>query len=100
MWLVENATYTCSNSFHGIVFSIIFEKQFCRPTCVNEGGTLAMDDRIDNLLSQLGLNERTVKYSDVTSKLLQREIDYTLVRKKLDKIRENGIRYLETALLD
>ena len=100
LWLVENATYTCSNSFHGIVFSIIFEKQFCRPTCVNEGGTLAMDDRIDNLLSQLGLNERTVKYSDVTSKLLQREIDYTLVRKKLDKIRENGIRYLETALLD
>lgn len=100
LWLVENATYTCSNSFHGIAFSIIFEKQFCRPTFVNEDGTLAMDDRIDNLLSQLGLNERTVKYSDVTSKLLQREIDYTLVREKLDKIRENGIRYLETALLD
>lgn len=100
LWLIENATYTCSNSFHGIAFSIIFEKQFCRPTFVNEDGTLAMDDRIDNLLSQLGLNERTVKYSDVTSKLLQRVIDYTLVREKLDKIRENGIRYLETALLD
>ena len=85
---------------YGIAFSIIFEKQFCRPTCVNEDGTLAMDDRIDNLLSQLGLNERTVKYSDVTSKLLQREIDYTLVREKLDRIRENGIHYLETALLD
>lgn len=61
---------------------------------------LAMDDRIDNLLSQLGLNERTVKYSDVTSELLQRKIDYTLVRVKLDRIRENGICYLKTALLD
>lgn len=100
LWLVENATYTCSNSFHGIAFSIIFGKQFCRPTFVNEDGTLAMDDRIDNLLSQLGLNERTVKYSDATSELLQRKIDYTLVREKLDKIRENGICYLKTALLD
>lgn len=98
--LVENAAYTCSNSFHGIAFSIIFEKQFFRPVSVNEDGTLAMDDRIDNLLSQLELNERTVKYSDVTSELLQRKIDYTLVREKLDKIRENGIRYLKTALLD
>lgn len=61
---------------------------------------MAIDDRIDNLLSQLGLNEKTVKYSDVTSDLLQRKIDYTLVREKLDKIRENGIRYLKTALLD
>lgn len=98
--LVENATYTCSNSFHGIVFSIIFEKQFCRPVSVNKDGTLAGDDRIDSLLSQLELNGRTVKYSDVTSELLQRKIDYTLVREKLDKIRENGIRYLKTALLD
>lgn len=100
LWLVENATYTCSNSFHGIAFSIIFEKQFCRPVSENEDGTMAIDDRIDNLLSQLGLNEKTVKYSDVTSDLLQRKIDYTLVREKLDKIRENGIRYLKTALLD
>lgn len=100
LWLVENATYTCSNSFHGIVFSIIFEKQFCRPTFVNKDGTLAMDDRIDNLLSQLGLNERTVKYSDATSELLQKKIDYVLVKEKLDKIRENGICFLKKALLD
>lgn len=51
-------------------------------------------------MSQLELNGRNVKYSDVTSELLQRKIDYTLVREKLDKIRENGIRYLKTALLD
>lgn len=100
LWLLENAAYTCSNSFHGIAFSIIFGKQFCRPISASEDGTFEKDDRIDNLLSQLGLNERSIKYSDVTSELLQQKIDYALVREKLEKIRENGIRYLKTALLD
>lgn len=100
LWLIENATYTCSNSFHGIAFSIIFEKQFCRPICVNQGGTLERDDRIDNLLNQLELEDRTVNYRDVTSELLQKKIDYVLVKEKLEKIRENGICYLKTALLN
>lgn len=100
LWLVENAAYTCSNSFHGIAFSIIFEKQFCRPVKAKENGTLATDDRIDNLLSQLGLNERTVSYTDATSKLMEKKIDYALVRENLNRIRENGIRYLRKALLE
>lgn len=98
--LVENATYTCSNSFHGIAFSIIFQKQFCRPVSVNEDGTLATDDRIDNLLNQLGLNERTVRYNDANSELMQKKIDYVLVREKLETIRDNGICYLKTVLLN
>lgn len=98
--LVQNATYTCSNSFHGIVFSIIFEKQFCRPIISNGDGTVEIDDRIDNLLNQLGLNERTVTYNNASSKLMQKEIDYIPVRKKLNIIREKGIHYLKTALLD
>lgn len=44
--------------------------------------------------------QNQLKYSDATSELLQKKIDYTLVREKLDKIRENGIRYLKEALLD
>lgn len=27
--LFENATFVCTNSFHGLAFSLIFEKQFC-----------------------------------------------------------------------
>ncbi len=99
LWLIENATCTCSNSFHGIAFSVIFEKQFCRPVSLNKDGTLAADDRIDNLLNQLNLNERTVSYNSADSELMQKKIDYFMVKEKLDKIRSDGICYLKTALL-
>lgn len=100
LWLINNATYICSNSFHGVVFSIIYEKQFCRPSFVNEDGTLVVDDRIDNLLNLLGLNERSVNHNNMNFKILHEKIDYIMVREKLDRIRENGILYLEKAIKD
>ncbi len=100
LWLIENATCTCSNSFHGIAFSIIFEKQFCRPVFVNEDGIIVTDDRIDNLLSQLGLDERSISYKGAIHELILKKIDYNQVKEKLNGIRDNGICYLKTALLD
>lgn len=99
LWLIKHASYTCSNSFHGIAFSIIFEKKFCRPVKVNESGNLSVDDRIDGLLSQVGLEHRTVSNSNMCADMIQESIDYRKVYEKLTVIRENGIGYLKTALL-
>lgn len=98
LWLVKHATYTCSNSFHGIAFSIIFEKQFCRPNSIDADGNLSTDDRIDGFLGQIGLNERTVSVNDSYTEMIQKPIDYSKVNEKLNAIRENGISYLKTAL--
>lgn len=100
LWLVKNAKYTCSNSFHGIVFSIIFEKQFCRPTHIDENNNVCMDDRIDGLLGQLNLNDRTVSVNDTCSEIIQKPIDYGMVNKKLDEVRKEGIDYLKRALYE
>lgn len=99
LWLVKHAAYTCSNSFHGIAFSVIFEKQFCRPTSVDKNGNLSVDDRIDGFLGQIGLNERTVSVNDACTEMIQNPIDYSgKVKEKLNEIRENGIGYLKAAL--
>ena len=98
LWLVKHAAYTCSNSFHGIAFSVIFEKQFCRPTSIDAGGNLSIDDRIDGFLGQIGLSDRTVSVNDACTEMIQKSIDYSKVNEKLDEIREDGIRYLKTAL--
>lgn len=98
LWLIKHAAYTCSNSFHGIVFSVIFEKQFCRPTSVDANGNPSIDDRIDGFLGQIGLDERTVCVNDACSEMIQKPIDYNKVNEKLNAIRENGIGYLKTAL--
>lgn len=99
LWLVKRAAYTCSNSFHGIAFSIIFEKQFCRPTQIDQNNNLCVDDRIDGLLGQLNLNDRTVSMNDACAEIIQRPIDYGMVNEKLKGIREEGIEYLKTSLL-
>ncbi len=98
LWLIKHAAYTCSNSFHGIAFSVIFEKQFCRPTSVDANGKLSIDDRIDGFLGQIGLDERTVRVNDDCTEMIQKPIDYNKVNEKLNAIRENGIGYLKTAL--
>lgn len=59
-----------------------------------------VDDRIDNLLNLLGLNERSVNHNNMNFKTLHKKIDYMIVSEKLDRIRENGILYLEKAIKD
>ena len=98
LWLIKHAAYTCSNSFHGIAFSVIFEKQFCRPTSVDINGNLSIDYRIDGFLGQIGLDERNVCVNDACTEMIQKSIDYNKVNEKLNAIRENGIGYLKTAL--
>lgn len=100
LWLVKNASYTCSNSFHGIVFSIIFEKQFCRPADVTKNNNQFIDDRIDGLLDQIGLACRTVSVNDNCGDLIQEPINYKEVKDKIKPIREKGLNYLKSALLE
>lgn len=52
LFLLDNATYIVTNSFHGTSFSIIFRKQFW--ACVAEGS----NQRITSLLEKAGLERR------------------------------------------
>ncbi len=55
LWLVENASYICTDSFHACVFSIIFQKKFLVFRRVEEG----MDNmygRIETLFMWYGID--------------------------------------------
>lgn len=58
--LMHHAAYVVSNSFHGVAFSIIFEKHFYRPGRIDNNGCFIRDDRIDNLLDELHLDSQRV----------------------------------------
>lgn len=85
---IRNAKMVVTNSFHGTVFSILFQKEFysvCRDNA-----------RIWNLLDALGLNDREVEgMNDID---LSRTIDYGVVQKKLKKYRKESEAYLCRAL--
>lgn len=64
-WLgyMKGAGYVLTNSFHGTVFSIIFNKQFfvdLGKIELRDGKTMYHNDRADNLVNLLGLKNRII----------------------------------------
>ena len=93
--LIENANIVCSNSFHGIVFSIIFHKEFYRGIYVNENGNIKKDDRIDGLLEYLEISNVNKKCNSSFSHV---KIDYDYVDTKISKLKKDSLDYLFRAI--
>lgn len=87
--LFQHASYVVTSSFHGMAFSILFEKDFY----VYEKSYLS--ERMVNVLTELGLEERLI---NVDSELRLNTIDYNMVNKKLIQLRLQSQRFLVDAL--
>ena len=73
LYAFANASYICTNSFHGTAFSIIFEKNF---TVIKHS---TRNSRIANIIELAGLNDRF--YDKDTDKM--KMINYKEVNKKM-----------------
>ncbi|MAP55559.1 polysaccharide pyruvyl transferase family protein [Altibacter sp.] len=85
-WLkhLYNANFVITDSYHGMLFSIIFKKQFIAIANKKRGA-----ERFISLLKELGLEERLVKSpADIDSGICARAIDYATVDTKLATWRE------------
>ena len=91
-WFAEfrDADYVVTDSFHGMVFSIIFNKPFS--IVMNPSGG---NDRYLSLLSQLGLMERIV--SDELQPVFS-AIDWSDVNHRLTELRKASFEFLKTNL--
>lgn len=99
-WLttIASARVVVTNSFHGAVFSILFEKPFISVPV--EGHGAGMNDRLHTLLGCLGLEERMIGTFDCSkvNDLLLRSIDWKQVRKRIESLREKADCFLIKAL--
>lgn len=91
--LVRNAEFVISNSFHAVVFSIIYEKQIA---IVNR--TEGINTRMRDLLNCLKLENSMVKDSDYKLDELLEKIDYKLVKSILNEKIKFSKEYLENVL--
>ena len=86
--LVENAEYIVTNSYHGIIFSILFEKEFfgfSREQCGN---------KIYELLLKFGITDRLLINGNENYK----PINYKDVNEKISEFRGSSIEYLTKQL--
>lgn len=95
-WL-RGAECIFTDSFHGVAFSVINEKQFFVFYRVRKDGLPARNSRIDNVLKMWKCEERLVKELGENENKAK-SVDYQLVRMILDSQRKKSMDYLKKAL--
>lgn len=93
---VYNADFIIPESYHGLMFSIIFNKRFVCPC-----GTTGPELRKMEVLENTGLKERwRGDFKSITLADIYNDFDYTSVNQKLSKIRAHSLNYLQKAIFD
>lgn len=94
---IEKAEYVITDSFHGTIFSILYNKEFIVFNRFEISKGQSTNSRIDSLLGIVGLeNRRKIDIQDVET--INADIDYEEVKKKIDRIQDVSIRYLKEKL--
>lgn len=93
LYAISHASTIITDSFHGTLFSINFEKEFYSFYKRNtETGVLNDNDRMDELLSTFHLHDRLIKYNqDVKYSY----IDYKNIRSIVDILRQKSYEYID-----
>lgn len=83
------ADFVVSSSLHGLLFSLIFKKEFC---IIGSGDD--SDSRFLSVLNRYGIEDRIIyKYSDI-NRISNEKIDYDRVHLAMDEFRQNSRDYL------
>lgn len=89
LYLVHHAQYVFTNSFHGMAFSVLFERNLYVQVPSHNGS------RLRQVLERFGLEDREVcEGVDVT----ESAVDYTRIRATFAQLKEQSLAYLENAL--
>ncbi len=92
LYSILNAEYVFTDSFHGSVFSILFNKNFT--VFDRDEGGQSMSSRLDTLLTKFGLQERKFgfEYNEIPASKWN-EVDSILVTE-----RKNALEYVDNAV--
>lgn len=93
--LINDAEIVLSNSFHGTVFSAIFEKNFWFLYGSIQDST---DDRALTLVRQIGIEDRILKLENIDKCDLNVAPNYNDVQIKLEKLRKDAFDYLDNSI--
>lgn len=92
-WLraIHDSEFVVTDSFHGVVFSIIFRKQFYY--IITSDTVRKRLSRLETLLDSLGISDRLI--DNVEKCDFSARIDYVEVNEKLDSLRQRSLSVLK-----
>lgn len=93
--LIKNAEYVCTDSFHGTVFSLLFNKTFFDFRRYSENNKMSTNSRIDSLLDLVGVDKkRILTGKENVDTVIKYKIDYNEVNDNIDKLRQESKEWL------
>lgn len=92
---INDAEIFCTDSFHGVIFSILLEKPFI---VYERKGSKNMYSRIRTIVDKLGLESR--EYKNITEIGNVLEIDYSSSQEIIEKEKQKSIEFLTSAIDD
>ena len=98
LWLLHHARYVFTDSLHGTLFSIIFNRQFYVFERFSRRDKDSQNTRIDCLLTRYGLGSRLVKRGQKLQITDAAWIDYTRISKLAEERKQASLAYLDTSL--
>ena len=94
IYLINNAELMCTDSFHGVAFSILMNTNFL--VFSRKGATYSMNSRMENILELFNMEDRI--YEECKDKERIFNMNFNKVKKILDREREKALEYLKTSL--
>lgn len=94
-WLQNfiDASFVVTDSFHGTVFSIIFNKPF-----ITTGNKARGNSRFETLLRMFNLNERLITSPDNIDKIIESPIDWESINSMIETYMQKATTYLSDNL--
>lgn len=96
--LIRNAEYVCTDSFHGTVFSNIYNRKFFTFMRFKANSSMSTNSRITSLLNILGLEDRLISGEEDVLECMNKKIDFNSVNLKIENFKKESLIYLKNAL--
>lgn len=97
LYLLKNAEFVCTDSFHATVFSLQFHKQFFVFDRFENGKGRSTTSRIETLLNIAGCPQRLIRDTRKAAENLKapEEITFREIDERLNRFREESAQYLK-----
>ena len=95
---IRNADYVVTDTFHGTVFSIKFNKAFATIMRHTKNGSYGNFEKLSYLLAKFKLNHRQVENIENLEEILLTSIDFTEANQIISDEKERSVAYLKENL--
>lgn len=96
LWLIHNASYVFTDSYHGTIFSLLYHKDFYTFRRFTEKDKINQNSRLEQLNAWFNITDRIIDYNVIPS--LANCYDFSYFDSELTKARDISTTYLLEAI--